>query len=125
MATIAKGAISPGGIYAYQGPSFAMPWANMANGDVGDNLFAGNFRPESVQVTGTFGVGGSVSLEGTNDGVNWSALLDQAGNAITFTQAGLKFPAAGCLGVRPHVTAGDGTTSLTVTVFMRRQALSQ
>lgn len=96
-------------------------WVNMANGDVGDTAVElGYYSDRSVQVTGTFGTGGSVSLKGSNDdGTTWATLTDPAGNAITFTSTGLKQILQLPHKIRPEVTAGDGTTSLTVWLFMQ------
>jgi hypothetical protein len=73
-----------------------------------------------VHVTGTFSVGGTVVLEGSNDGTNYSTLTDLTGTAISKTSAGVSVVAENPRFIRPHVTAGDGSTSLTVTVFGKR-----
>lgn len=79
-----------------------------------------DYRDRSVQVLGTFGAGGSVTLQGSNDGgTTWATLTDQGGNNLTFTAAGLKHVQQLTEYIRPLVTAGDGTTSLTVYVFFR------
>jgi len=98
-------------------------WSALANGDTGTvltpELFA-DYREISVQVLGTFGTGGSVSLQGSNDGgTTWANLLDPAGNALTFTAAGIKTLGVVAERIRPSVTAGDGTTELDVMLFMR------
>lgn len=95
-------------------------WATMANGDVGDAVELGHYSDRSIQVVGTFGTGGSVSLKGSNDGgTTWATLTDPAGNAITFTATGIKQILHLPHKIRPEVTAGDGTTSLTVYLFMQ------
>ncbi len=95
-------------------------WASMANGDVGDGVELGFYSDRSIQVVGTFGTGGSVSLKGSNDGgTTWATLTDPAGSAITFTATGLKQILHLPHKIRPEVTAGDGTTSLNVYVFMQ------
>jgi hypothetical protein len=73
-----------------------------------------------VQVQGTFGASGSVSVEGSNDGVNYHTLRDPQGVSLTFTAAGLKAVLELTRFIRPRVTAGDGTTALTVTLVARR-----
>jgi hypothetical protein len=76
----------------------------------------------TVQVQGTFGVGGSVSLQGSLDQVNWFTLRDPQSVALTFTSPGLKAVLEGVHFIQPVVTAGDGTTSITVIVSaVRRQ----
>jgi hypothetical protein len=78
------------------------------------------FADRCFQVTGTFGAGGSLVIEGSNDGTTWHALSDPQGNPLTFTtgriEQALELPRF----VRPRVTAGDATTNLTVTLMMRR-----
>lgn len=96
-------------------------WGPMANGDVGvDPAALLGFSDRSLQVEGTFGVGGTVVWEGSNDGVNFHTLNDPFGVALSFSAAGLKAVTEACQFVRPRVTGGDGTTALTVTSVFRR-----
>lgn len=98
-------------------------WLAMANGDTGAAIELGNYQDRTIQITGTFGTGGSVSLQGSNDGgTTWVTLTDQAGSALTFTSAGLRQVLQLTQKVRLTVTAGDGTTSLNAYMFMRKDA---
>lgn len=91
-----------------------------ATSDVGSAVKFGSWKDRTVQVTGTFGAGGSVSLKGSNDGgTTWATLTDANNAALTFTSTGLKAITELPYEIRPEVTAGDGTTSLTVTVAMQ------
>lgn len=96
----------------------------MANGDVGSPVMLGDWADRTVQITGTFGVGGSVTLEGSNDSANatptYTALTDPQGNAVTKTGAAIEALEELPLLVRPNVTAGDGTTALNVKMVCRR-----
>jgi hypothetical protein len=74
----------------------------------------------TVQVTGTFGAGGTVIIEGSLDGSTWFGLRDPTSTAISFTAAGLKAILEAVPYIRPRVTAGDGTTSITVKIYHRR-----
>lgn len=94
-------------------------WTDLANGDAGDALRFCQYADKSVQVAGTFGAGGSLRLEGSNDGTNWHALTDPQGNALNFTAAGIEAVTEATFYVRPRVTAGDGTTLLTATLLMK------
>ena len=95
-------------------------WVGLANGDTGSPVFVRDgFEPKSMQVTGTFGSGGSVACEGSNDGAAYAALDDPAGTTIAVTAAGVAGIGVDVLAIRPHVTAGDGTTALTVTILLR------
>lgn len=90
-------------------------WSGLLNGDDGNPESPGRLSDRSVQVSGTFGAGGSVSIQGSNDGISWSILRDPAGAPLTFTTGpDLKEILENTLYVRPVVTAGDGTTSLQV-----------
>lgn len=73
-----------------------------------------------VQITGTFGVGGTVIVEGSLDGTNWYGLKDPSSTAISFTAAGIKAILEAVPYIRPRVTAGDGTTSITAKIYHRR-----
>jgi hypothetical protein len=61
----------------------------------------------SIQVVGTFG-GASVALQGSNDGTNWVALSDRAGNTIgVATSGGAEFSTS-FVYLRPLATGGTG-----------------
>lgn len=99
-------------------------WLAIPNGNDGSTLSAASLSDKSVQVTGTFGVGGSISIEGSNDGgTTWAILNDSRGegNPLTFTSADLRQILENCQLVRPRVTAGDGTTSLNVYIVSKGQ----
>lgn len=92
-------------------------WAAMANSDVGTALSAAQLADKSVQISGTFGAGGTIIIEGSNNGgVSYSTLRDPQGTALSFTAADLKQILENADLLRPRVTAGDGTTALTVAV---------
>ena len=95
-------------------------WTPMLNGDIGAPIEFGEYADRTVQFNGTFGAGGSVSVEGSNDGTNWYILTQPGGTAATKTAAGMLAIVELPHYIRPHVTAGDGTTSLTANLFVRR-----
>lgn len=92
------------------------------NADGQPASYAGSGQ-RTVQVTGTFGVGGTCVVQGSLDGVNWYQLNDPSGTPISFTAAGLKMIREEVVSVRPFVTGGDGTTSLTATMSVRKNNL--
>lgn len=94
-------------------------WSGLANGDTGNPMDYPEWADRNLQVFGTFGAGGSLSLEGSNDKVNWVTLHDVTGATLTFSTAGVKMIVENVLYVRPVVT-GDGTTSLTAILIARR-----
>lgn len=73
-----------------------------------------------VQVTGTWGAGGSISVEGSNDGSNWATLNNAQGTAATLTANGIKQIVEVPRYARVRVTAGDGTTNLVASFVLRR-----
>ena len=95
-------------------------WVAVANGDTGAPIQTFNLVDLCVTIEGTFSVGGSCTLKGSNDGTNYYALTDPQGNAITKTAAGIEMVTEAPRYIRPLVTAGDGTTSLSVYVLARR-----
>ena len=97
-------------------------WSGLLNGDDGAPIEWAAYADRSVQVLGTFGAGGSAQMEGSNtDGsLNFIPLTDPQGNALTFTSGRIEQLEELTKQVRPHVTAGDGTTNLTVVVLARR-----
>ena len=77
------------------------------------------FADRSIQVIGTFGTGGTLVMEGSNVpeptlAAHWVTLTDPQGNALTFTTGRLEQVSEYTRWIRPRITGGDGTTSLTV-----------
>lgn len=90
-------------------------WAAIGNGTSGTAIAGGGFADRSFQVEGTFGAGGTVVIEGSNDGTNFHTLNDPFNNAISLTSANIRQVTEITAFIRPRVSAGDGTTSITVT----------
>lgn len=91
----------------------------LLNGDQSTHLTGPNLPDKTVQIFGTFGVGGSVNIEGSNDGgTTWHIVNDSRGegNPITITAADTRTILENPERLRANVTAGDGTTSLTVQI---------
>ena len=102
-------------------PVWKVTWTGLANGEFGEAVRLPEHADRSFQVTGTFGAGGSVAVEGSNDGgTNYAALRDPSSTTIAITAAGIKAVLEFTQLIRPRVTAGDGTTALTVTAVFRR-----
>lgn len=100
-------------------------WLAIPNGNDGSTLSAAGLSDKSVQVTGTFGAGGTLIIEGSNDGgTTWATLNDTRGEttgALSFTGADLRTILENVELIRPRVTAGDGTTSLNVYILSKGQ----
>lgn len=95
-------------------------WPNMANGDVGAPISWTNYMDRSVQVEGNFGAGGSVAIEGSNNATNFRGVSDLRGTALAINNARIEQLEDCVFQLRPNVTAGDGTTLLTVSLFARK-----
>jgi len=94
-------------------------WTGLANGDVGQALDLSAYPDRSVQVVGTFGAGGSVTIQGSNNGDDFASLADPQGNALAITTAKIEAILEAVRYIRPIVT-GDVTTSLAVILFSRK-----
>lgn len=97
-------------------------WSGLLNGDTGAPLYASALPDRTIQVKGTFGAGGSLTMEGSNDdGTTYHAVNDSRGegNALTFTAADMRMASENPEALRPNVTAGDGTTSLVVIMISK------
>lgn len=92
----------------------------LANGDTGAPVEMPAFADRSIQVVGTFGSGGNLRIQGSNDGTNYATLTDPQGNDLNITAAKIEQVTEVVRYIRPNVTAGDGTTNLTVILLVRR-----
>lgn len=95
-------------------------WANMANGDTGSPIELTSYSDRSVQIQGTFGVGGTCVVQGSNDSTDYQTLTDPQGNAVSKTAAAIETLTELTRLTRPSITAGDGTTALTVSMLLRK-----
>jgi hypothetical protein len=103
---------------------WVVSWGPMLNGDSGQSLIEASNQVDhadrSIQVEGTFGATGVLVFEGSNDGVNFRTLNDPSLTPLSFTTAALRAVLEAARQVRPRITAGDGTTNLTVSLLLRR-----
>ena len=93
-------------------------WTPLLTTDVGTAESPGRLADKSVQIIGTAGAGGSVNIQGSNDGTTWVSLTASAaatpGQSLATAAPGVYQIIENTLFVRPSVVGGDGTTSLTV-----------
>lgn len=93
-------------------------WTGLLNGDTGAPVSMPGRHLVSLQVLGTLGAGGQVTLQANNEAAPtvWAsvgAVLSTLG--ITFFQAWTS-----ARNFQPAITAGDGTTNLTVIALFQR-----
>lgn len=85
--------------------------------DVGTGVAVTRWLFKSVQVYGTFGAAGAVTMQGSMDGgTTWGTIKDGANNDLVITDSKIYAIISTGLLIRPAVTAGDGSTSLSVTL---------
>ncbi len=99
-------------------PAESVIWTGLLNGDQGIGHEWTRAGDRTFHMTGTFGTGGSVTMQGSNDNTNWFTLKDTAGSDMTYTAAGGGMACSRPRYVRPSVTAGDGTTALVCTLMI-------
>ena len=109
------------------GHTHSIVWGPMANGDTGGPVSLPGSTLRSVHVFGTFGVAGSVAAQGSNElaqpaaaSVTWAPLHDAQGAVLAQTVLGIKPIGDLSVWFQPKVTAGDGTTALTVALMVAR-----
>lgn len=87
-----------------------MKWEGFAaSGDVGTAVALGSWPDRSVQILGTFGTGGEITLQGSNDGgTTWATLTDPQGNSIVKSAAAIEAITEAVHMIRPICSAGSG-----------------
>jgi hypothetical protein len=104
MATV-KASINAGG--APDDAVRVITWTGLANaGDLGDAQSLPAYSEKTFVVSGTFAGSASVTIQGSNDGLNWVPLVNKQGNALTFAAAGIGTAQDRPLYVQPSMTAG-------------------
>lgn len=95
-------------------------WTGLLNTDNGDNFDGSILSDKTVHVKGTFGTGGTLVIEGSNNGgTTFATLNDPQGNPLSFTVEKIETILEKTELLRPRVTAGDGTTNLSVYLVSR------
>ena len=77
----------------------------------------------TAQVFGTFGAGGAVTMQGSNDGTNFATMNNRQGAGIVVTAAGLATSQDLPVWVRPLISAGTGV-SVSIVLALHRQDFS-
>ena len=99
--------------------SWLVKWLTLTTtADTGVAITLPAHSDRSVHVVGTFSTGGTLSIQGSNDGTNFKILDDFQGNALTFTSTDLENISQACYYIRPFVSAGDGSTDLDVYLIL-------
>lgn len=94
----------------------SITWSGLLQGDNGDLADYSSFINKTFHAFGNFGgSAATVTIQGSNDGVNWAQLSDVVGNALSLTTSKpIRRTDDIPRYVRPLISGGDGTTNLTV-----------
>lgn len=100
----------------YPGQSVLVTWTGLLTGDTGAPVCLADFPDKSIQVAGAAGTGGTIVMQGSNDGgTTYSTLHDQSDNALSgLVVADTALIAEHLMLVRPSVAGGDGATNFAV-----------
>ena len=98
----------------------AISTVTLANGEASDDLDLVSFPEKTLHLFGTFGVGGSVDIQGRNDPLATFQDLHRShltsGTFTSLTAELLAGMVENPRFIRATVTAGDVTTSLTIKI---------
>ncbi len=103
-------------------------WAALTTTDnYGDPVSMSGSADRSVQMVGTLGTGGVVTMYGSNkpspnlaNDDDWAALTDPQGNSLALNALKVEQICELTLWIRPKITAGNGSTSLGIYLLLRR-----
>jgi hypothetical protein len=95
-------------------------WTPLTAADTATAIEVAGYVDKSVQFTGTFG-NATVVMKGSNDGAIFENLTDPQGNDISKTAADLEQITEATRHIQPTFSGGDGTQSVSVTVFAIRR----
>lgn len=101
-------------------PACILGWSGLDSDDSGAPAQLADYPDKTVTITGTFGAGGTIKIQGSNNGTDWFTVTDAQGNAIEKTAASMELITENPLYIRPLVTGGDGTTALAVQILCLR-----
>jgi len=96
-----------------------LTWATMGNADTGTAAAVPSYSDKTVHITGTFG-SATVTIQGSNDNVNWTTLTDIQGTALAVTADDISLIAENPLYIRP-ITAGGTGTDVDVIISARKK----
>ena len=103
--------VLPGGAVVYT-------W-DLVAGQTGDPVDLVDFADRTIQVSGDFGVGGSITFEGTIDLVSYGTLSEPGGSPAIITTSKVMSILEVTRSIRPRCS-GDGSTSLKASILLRK-----
>ena len=101
--------------------SMTVSWTGLTNAtsDTGRAWTPGQHTDKTVQAVGTFGAGGTVAIQGSNDGgTTWAVLHNPQGTDLAIQDSEPLMISEGPQQIRPAITAGDGATDIDVYIHV-------
>lgn len=93
-------------------------WPSIVNADTnGDPASLSRWVSKSVQVSGTWGSSGEITLEGSNDGVTYLPLNNSLGIPLVFTANGITDILENTRHIRPSKTTSDAALNVKVVII--------
>ena len=117
MTTINPISVQDQAVAFFGNNAFIYTWLNLTFATLDQTSFlpGPGWADRSLQVSGTFGSGGTLTIEGSNDGASFFTLHDPFSNLLNISTPGIYQITEICAYIRGRVVAGDGSTSLNVT----------
>jgi hypothetical protein len=94
-------------------------WSNITTADTCEAVEIPSFPDRTVEVSGTFGAAGSIAIKGSIIGTVYNTLKAPNGDALSFLASDTESVLTAVRYLKPDTPTGDGTTSITVSIFMR------
>ena len=113
-------AVRAGTVTVQDDKTVVVEWTGLLNGDTGAPVAVGRYPDKTIQVTGTFSVGGDVDMEGTNQDLGsevWGQLHDPQGALISIGDNIPLVISESPQLIRPNIAGGDGSTDLVVRIL--------
>ena len=95
-------------------------WTLTTADHTGSAIEFSEWSDKSIHVSGTWG-GATCILEGSNDGVDWQGLKNQASTAITFSSSGIMQVLETTRYVRPRLSVAGSGASVSVKLLINRR----
>lgn len=127
MATRAVTIFNPPNVGFSSGGVLIYVWTGLLNGDYGEAISVPALADRSVQMLGALGTGGAISMYGSNKvnpdlttDTDWGVLNDPQANALVLTALKFESIQEPSVWLRPKVTAGNGSTNLSIYLMLRK-----
>lgn len=115
-------------VESFKDDCHVITWSSMAVNDHGEAIKMPGSSDKSVQILGTLSVGGTAQIQGSNvvspsetfASTDFVVLTDPQGNDLNINSLKVEMVTENTLFIRPKITGGDGSTSITVSLLVRR-----